>query len=52
VVVKGHSAHPGTGELVAPAVDKAIKKHKLHPGVFSLIRAASAMWARRWCSIR
>jgi alpha-ketoglutaric semialdehyde dehydrogenase len=38
VVVKGHSAHPGTGELVAQAVDAAIQKHKLHPGVFSLIQ--------------
>lgn len=38
VVVKGHSAHPGTGELVAQAIDAAIRKHKLHPGVFSLIQ--------------
>lgn len=38
VVVKGHSAHPGTGELVAQAIDKAIRKHGLHPGVFSLIQ--------------
>jgi len=38
VVVKGHSAHPGTGELVAQAVDAAIRKHGLHPGVFSLIQ--------------
>lgn len=38
VVVKGHSAHPGTGELVAQAIDAAIKKHKLHPGVFSIIQ--------------
>lgn len=38
VVVKGHSAHPGTGELVAQAVDAALKTHKLHPGVFALIQ--------------
>lgn len=38
VVVKGHSAHPGTGELVAQAVDAAIKAEGLHPGVFSLIQ--------------
>ena len=38
VVVKGHSAHPGTGELVAQAIGAAIKKHRLHPGVFSLIQ--------------
>src|SRR3546814_6533419 len=36
VVVKGHSAHPGTGEIVAPAIDAAVKACGLHPGVFSL----------------
>ncbi|MGL4312330.1 MAG: aldehyde dehydrogenase (NADP(+)) [Paracoccaceae bacterium] len=38
VVVKGHSAHPGTGEIVAEAVDAAIKALGLHSGVFSLIQ--------------
>lgn len=38
VVVKGHSAHPGTGEIVAQAIDAAISKLGLHPGVFSLIQ--------------
>jgi NADP-dependent aldehyde dehydrogenase len=38
VVVKGHSAHPGTGEIVAQAVDAAIKACGIHPGVFSLIQ--------------
>ncbi|KSV62757.1 aldehyde dehydrogenase (NADP(+)) [Sinorhizobium sp. Sb3] len=38
VVVKGHSAHPGTGEIVAEAALAAIKAHGLHPGVFSLIQ--------------
>jgi alpha-ketoglutaric semialdehyde dehydrogenase len=38
VVVKGHSAHPGTGEIVAQAIDAAIKKLGVHPGVFSLIQ--------------
>ncbi len=38
VVVKGHSAHPGTGEIVAQAIDAAIKKCGIHPGVFSLIQ--------------
>ncbi|MCE7027074.1 aldehyde dehydrogenase (NADP(+)) [Jiella avicenniae] len=38
VVVKGHGAHPGTGEIVAQAIDAAIKKHGLHPGVFSLVQ--------------
>ena len=38
VVVKGHSAHPGTAEIVAEAVLAAIKALDLHPGVFSLIQ--------------
>jgi len=38
VVVKGHSAHPGTGELVAQAIHAAIQAEELHPGVFSLIQ--------------
>lgn len=41
VVVKGHSAHPGTGEIVAEAVDAARKKLGLHPGVFSLIQGGN-----------
>ncbi|MGY9048563.1 2,5-dioxovalerate dehydrogenase [Puniceibacterium antarcticum] len=38
VVVKGHSAHPGTGEIVAAAIDAAIRSCDLHPGVFSFIQ--------------
>ena len=38
VVVKGHSAHPGTGEIVAEAIHAAIKSCDMHPGVFSLIQ--------------
>ena len=38
VVVKGHSAHPGTGEIVAEAIHAAIQKCGLHAGVFSLIQ--------------
>lgn len=38
VVVKGHSAHPGTGEIVAQAIDAAIKALGLHPGTFSLVQ--------------
>lgn len=38
VVVKGHSAHPGTGEIMAEAIHVAVRKHGLHPGVFSLIQ--------------
>ena len=37
VVVKGHPAHPGTGEIVAEAVDAARKALELHPGVFSFV---------------
>lgn len=38
VVVKGHPAHPGTGELVAAAIDAAIKACGMPAGVFSLIQ--------------
>lgn len=38
VVVKGHSAHPGTSEIVAEAIHAAIQKCGVHPGVFSLIQ--------------
>jgi 2,5-dioxopentanoate dehydrogenase len=41
VVVKGHSAHPGTGEIVAEAVAAAIKSCGVHPGVFSLIQGGN-----------
>lgn len=37
VIVKGHSAHPGTSELVARAIQSAIQKCGLHEGVFSLV---------------
>ena len=38
VVVKGHSAHPGTGEIIAEAIHAAIETCGVHPGVFSLIQ--------------
>ncbi|MEM7462107.1 MAG: aldehyde dehydrogenase (NADP(+)) [Pseudomonadota bacterium] len=38
VVVKGHSAHPGVSDLVAQAIDKAIKLCGVHPGTFSQIQ--------------
>ena len=38
VVVKGHSAHPGTGEIVAEAILAAIEKTGMPKGVFSLIQ--------------
>jgi len=37
VVVKGHPAHPGTSELVAGAIARAVKKSGLPEGTFSLI---------------
>jgi len=41
VVVKGHAAHPGTGELVGDAITVAVKRCGLHPGVFSLVQGNS-----------
>ncbi|WP_143132775.1 aldehyde dehydrogenase family protein, partial [Brucella cytisi] len=38
VVVKGHSAHPGTGEIVADAIQAAITRTGMPKGVFSLIQ--------------
>jgi NADP-dependent aldehyde dehydrogenase len=37
VVVKGHGAHPGTGELVARAVTRAVQRCGLPAGVFSYV---------------
>lgn len=37
VVVKGHPAHPGTGELVGRAVQAAVAEAGLPEGVFSLL---------------
>ncbi|WP_242158221.1 aldehyde dehydrogenase (NADP(+)) [Aestuariivivens sediminis] len=41
VVVKGHKAHPGTAELVATAILKAVKKCRMPDGTFSLIHGNS-----------
>lgn len=41
VVVKGHSAHPGTGEIIAEAIHAAIQKCGIHPGVFSLVQGGN-----------
>ncbi|MGJ8544113.1 MAG: aldehyde dehydrogenase (NADP(+)) [Sulfitobacter sp.] len=38
VVVRGHFAHPGTADLVAQAIDAAIRRCGVHPGVFSQIQ--------------
>ncbi|QEM80973.1 aldehyde dehydrogenase (NADP(+)) [Halomonas binhaiensis] len=37
VVVKAHSAHPGTSELVGRAIQAAVAKRDLPEGVFSLL---------------
>jgi NADP-dependent aldehyde dehydrogenase len=37
VVVKAHPAHPGTSELVARAIDEAIKSLGLPAGLFSIV---------------
>lgn len=41
VVVKGHPAHPGTGELVGDAISAAVARCGVHPGVFSLIQGST-----------
>ena len=41
VVVKGHSAHPGVSDIVAQAIDAAIKKSGVHPGVFSQVQGGN-----------
>ena len=41
VVVKGHSAHPGTAEIVAQAVLAALTSLGLHPGTFSLVQGGN-----------
>ncbi len=37
VIVKAHSAHPGTSELVGQAVTRAVAKCELPDGIFSLL---------------
>lgn len=37
VVVKAHPAHPGTSEIVANAIARAVQTCGLHPGVFSML---------------
>jgi len=42
VVVKAHSAHPGTAQLVGQALQSAVTESGLHEGVFSLLFGAGA----------
>ncbi|EAR52439.1 hypothetical protein OG2516_08177 [Oceanicola granulosus HTCC2516] len=41
VVVKGHSAHPGTGEIVAEAIKAAVEACGMPKGVFSLVQGGT-----------
>lgn len=41
VVVKGHSAHPGTGEIVAQAIDAAVKATGMPAGTFSFVQGGT-----------
>ncbi len=42
VIVKAHRAHPGTSELVASAVIKAVERCGLPHGVFSMLHGAGS----------
>lgn len=42
VVVKAHRGHPGTSELVAGAVERAVAKAGLPAGVFGMLHGAGA----------
>jgi len=41
VVVKAHPAHPGTGEMIARAIVKAVEDCGLPPGIFSYLAGKS-----------
>lgn len=41
VVVKAHPAHPGTSELVAIAIDRAVKETGMPRGVFAILQGRS-----------
>ena len=38
VVVKAHPAHPGTSQIVAQAITRAVKSHGLPEGTFSIVQ--------------
>ena len=40
VVVKAHPAHPGTSEMIAAAIGRAVERCGLPPGCFSLLHGA------------
>ncbi|OHU87989.1 MULTISPECIES: aldehyde dehydrogenase (NADP(+)) [Pseudoalteromonas] len=41
VIMKSHTAHPATSELMTKAIDRAISKTNMPAGVFSMIQAKS-----------
>lgn len=41
VVVKGHPAHPGTGEIVAQAIDAAVKACDMPAGTFGFLQGTT-----------
>lgn len=41
VVVKAHPSHPGSSEWVAHAIQTALQKLKLSPGIFSMLHGTS-----------
>ena len=41
VIVKGHPAHPGTSELVAQTIVRAVQKCALPAGIFALLQGSS-----------
>ncbi len=41
VIVKAHPAHPGTSEIIAKAILKAVKKCELPEGIFSMLHGQS-----------
>ncbi|SEM87703.1 aldehyde dehydrogenase (NADP(+)) [Cryobacterium luteum] len=43
VIVKAHSAHPGTSELIGGAIRAAVVHHDLPEGVFSLLYGSGAV---------
>jgi NADP-dependent aldehyde dehydrogenase len=47
IIVKAHSAHPGTSELVGMAVQKAAREAGMPDGVFSLIHGSGAVVGQR-----
>ena len=41
IVFKAHHAHPGTSEMVATAIQSAIKKTRMPEGIFSMVQGMS-----------